>query len=186
MDTKFLLLLGVSGVGKSTVIRELRSLDPRFEYVSPYTTRQLRDGETDKIHVSDEVMDRMESTGEFVVVNNLYGVRYGTPREPIVTSLQRGSFPILDWPIQKLKIMQELFPLYVVYITPPSIEKLTRRLNIDGRDNNGSRLSNALAELKRFQKGEFEGMCDISVVSEDETIPQISQGIYDNFLRSLI
>ena len=42
---KFLLLLGVSGVGKSTIIRKLLAMDERFVYISPYITRQLREGE---------------------------------------------------------------------------------------------------------------------------------------------
>ncbi|MBU4010588.1 MAG: guanylate kinase, partial [Proteobacteria bacterium] len=63
MLSKFLLLLGVSGVGKSTLIRELKRLDERFIYISPYMTRPLREGESDKIEVSNEEMDLMISKG---------------------------------------------------------------------------------------------------------------------------
>jgi len=69
MLTKFLLLLGVSGVGKSTIIEALRKIDNRFVYISPYITRMLRDGEKDKIFVADSAMDETNKRGEFLVVN---------------------------------------------------------------------------------------------------------------------
>ncbi|HBD04983.1 TPA: hypothetical protein DCZ32_00830, partial [Candidatus Uhrbacteria bacterium] len=57
--SKLLLLLGPSGVGKSAIIDELSKLDSRFVYISPYMTRPLRQGERNKIAVSDEQMDEM-------------------------------------------------------------------------------------------------------------------------------
>ncbi|MBI2459148.1 MAG: hypothetical protein HYV53_01175 [Parcubacteria group bacterium] len=57
--SKFLLLLGPSGVGKSAIIDELSKFDNRFVYISPYMTRPLRLGEKNKVAVSDEQMDEM-------------------------------------------------------------------------------------------------------------------------------
>jgi guanylate kinase len=186
VKSRFLLLLGPSGVGKSTLIRELINIDARFNYISPYITRPLRDGEFDKVSITDLEMDEMKNTGEFVVINEIYGIRYATPRTPILAGFEEGNFPILDWPIDKLQIMQDSFErLYSVYIAPPSVEELERRLNLDERGQNDSRLQNAKAELVRFHAGDFEGMFDISVVSESDSIPQLSQHIYQQFLLSL-
>lgn len=79
--TKFLLLLGPSGTGKSTIIRELRQMDERFIYISPYITRPLRENETDKVHISDQEMDLRKENGEFLTINNLYGIRYATSHD---------------------------------------------------------------------------------------------------------
>lgn len=63
-STKLLLLLGPSGVGKSSIIRELQATDARFVYVTPYTSRVLRPEETDKVHVTADQMDELEKNGD--------------------------------------------------------------------------------------------------------------------------
>jgi guanylate kinase len=187
MDPRFLLLLGVSGVGKSTIIRELKQLDPRFVYISPFITRPLRDGETDKISITDAEMNDMDERGAFLVINPLYGVRYGTPRDPILSSLATGKFPVLDWPISKLKIMRDSFPrLYLVYLLPPSLAELQQRLGYDGRDHDSSRFTNAVQELDQFRRGEFEGIYDICVVSKTGNASKIARQIYDHYTLSLL
>jgi len=66
--SKFLLVLGVSGAGKSVIIRELLKLDSRFRYISPFVTRPLRAGEIDKVHMDEAEMLERYKRGEFVVV----------------------------------------------------------------------------------------------------------------------
>jgi len=77
---KLLLLLGPSGVGKSTIIKDMLARDRRFVYVTPYMTRPLRKGETDKISISDAELDTMIAGNQFWSVNTLYGVRYASPK----------------------------------------------------------------------------------------------------------
>lgn len=185
MASKFLLLLGPSGTGKSTVIRELRQLDSRFVYISPYMTRELREGETDKLPVIDAVMDEMDSRGEFLVINQLYGVRYATPRVPIVAALDSGNFPLLDWPVSRMDVMTTAFPgrLFTVYLVPPSAEVLTARLGQDERDPTGSRLQAALQELAEFESGAYNHLFDLSIVADDNQTQQIAQSIYAAYLN---
>ena len=184
--SKFLLLLGPSGVGKSMIIKELIKLDERFIYISPYITRPLRDGEKDKISVSDLEIDDMQSRGELLVINPLYGVRYATPRTPIVKALSEGFFPVLDWPINRIQVMIEVFPkkLYPVYIAPPSIEVLAQRLAKDNRDLDGNRLESARKELEAFWLGKYKDFYNLSVVSENDDISNIASLIYVNYLKS--
>ena len=92
---KFLLLLGVSGVGKTSIIKELLKLDDRFIYISPWITRPLRAGETDKVSVTEEDLQRLLSAGEILAVNDIYGIRYGTPKQPIKDAFEQGQFPLL-------------------------------------------------------------------------------------------
>ncbi|HBD05741.1 TPA: hypothetical protein DCZ32_04765 [Candidatus Uhrbacteria bacterium] len=185
---KFLLITGPSGVGKSAIIDELSKLDSRFVYISPYMTRPIRLGEKNKIAVSDEQMDEMWRRGELLAVNKLYGgIRYGTPRSPIIGALAIGSFPVLDWPIDRLEIMKQAFPdrLFIVYVSPPSIDILHQRLKKDGRDTDGTRLANAKQEIQKYWSLGRIGLCDLEVVSEDQRIPEIAVNIYTSYLGSI-
>lgn len=187
MRTKFLLLLGVSGVGKSTIIRKLRSIDSRFKYISPYITRMLRSGEMDKICVTDNAMDEMDRNGEFLTINKKYGIRYATPLRPIVEALNEARFPILDWPINRLNIMEGSFSgrLSVIYLVPPSVEELERRLSKDSRDENGSRILEAREELTAFYEGRYASLYDLCVTTQSGKEDIIAQSIYEFYLKSL-
>ena len=183
--SKFLLLLGPSGVGKNSIIEELIRLDNRFVYISPFITRSLREGEKNKISISDEEMDEMWRRGELLVINELYGIRYATPRLPIEQALTEGNFPVLDWPISRIGVMTRAFPnqLCVVYISPPSIEALQQRLAKDGRDADGHRLRNAREELEAYGSSRYSGVCDFEIISEENQVPKIAQAIYAKYLQ---
>ena len=186
--SRFLLLLGPSGVGKSVIIDELLKLDNRFVYVSPYMTRVLRAGEKNKVAVNNDQMDEMWRRGELLVVNKLYGgIRYGTPRLPIAEALVAGKFPILDWPIDRLEVMTQAFPgqLFVVYVSPASVDVLYQRLSKDERDASGTRLASAEQELQRYWSSEYAGLYDFEVVSEDNKIFEIATEIYTKYLESI-
>ena len=185
--SKFLLLLGPSGVGKSAIIDTLSILDAKFVYISPYMTRTLRQGEKNKIPINGEQMDEMERRGEFLVVNTLFGgIRYGTPRKPIVEAMATGNFPALDWPIARLDVMRQAFPnqLFVVYVSPPSIDVLRQRLAKDGRDADGTRLASATEELQKFWSSGYLGAYDYEIVSEDGRMAVIAETIYSKYLKS--
>jgi guanylate kinase len=184
MSSKFLLLLGASGVGKSAIIKKLLCLDERFCYVCPDITRPLRCNETDKREVSSAEMDEKKLRGEYIVVNALFGIRYATPRQPIIQALQTGHFPVLDWPVSRMNVMVENFfsRLYTVYVAPPSIDELKNRLSKDGRDLDGSRIANAEDELQRYWLGEFNNVIDSHVVSKTDKIDETVNQIYELFI----
>ena len=185
--SKFLLLLGPSGVGKNSIIEELIRLDNRFVYISPFMTRSLREREKNKISISGEEMDEMWGRGELLVINELYGIRYATPRLPIVQALAKGNFPVLDWPISRMDVMTQAFPgqLHVVYVSPPSIEALRQRLSKDGRDIDGHRLRSAQEELKAYESSRYIGICNFEIVAEENQVPKIAYAIYTNYLQFL-
>jgi guanylate kinase len=182
--SKFLLLLGPSGVGKSAIIEELSLIDQRFIYVTPYMTRPLREGERNKISIDDAKMNEMAAHGEFLAINELYGIRYATPKLLITRALADNKFPVLDWPISKIGIMTKAFPcrLHIVYVSPPSVEVLQKRLEKDGRDKDGSRLRSACEELEEYWSSQYAGICDFEVVSEENQIKKIANAIYANYV----
>jgi guanylate kinase len=185
--SKLLLLLGPSGVGKSTIIDELLRLNDKFIYISPFTTRPLRMGERNKISITNEEMDKMWWQGKFLIINKLYNIRYATPKLPIVQALANNAFPILDWPANHINILSQIFPkqLYKVYILPPSIKVLRQRLSKDGRDPNGYRLRSARQELKKYSVSKHSGTYDLEIISKEGQVPRIAQEIYTQYLKVL-
>lgn len=169
-DRLFVLLLGPSATGKSTIIGEMntQSEDRVFEYVKPCMTRPNRPGETDKNYVPDQEFDRLRRAGEFVVVNSLYGVRYGTPLHGILRPLQSGNIPVLDYPLETVHALQR--PEYDTlnfYIYPSSTEEWHKRVENSGRDTAG-RLEAGLRELGSLAtNGLFHPDIDVSIINAD-------------------
>ena len=186
MQTKFLLLLGPSGVGKTSIIQRLRQLDGRFVYISPYITRKLRKGETDKVPVSGRKLDKLVRDGKILVVNQLYDIRYATPREPIEQAFEAERFPLLDWPVDRLDVMEQHFPdrLFKVYVEIDP-ETLRQRLALDKRDLTQSRLTAGLAELKRLAGGEYDSLIEYRIVNPAGEIDAVAQKIYEQYLLAI-
>lgn len=184
---KLLLILGVSGVGKSSIIKELLALDSRFVYIVPYTTRPSRGVEDTKVSISNEAMDDLWSRGELLSINEIYGIRCGTPRSSIVQALEHDKFPVLDWPLSCLGVMEMAFlnQFYAVYVIPPSIEALRQRLAKDGRDTAEHRLLSAREELRVYESSRYIGICNLKIVAEENQVPKIAYAIYTNYLQIL-
>jgi len=181
-----MLIMGPSGVGKTRVIRRLRVIDGRFTYVAPFTTRPLRNGETDKVTVTHSHLADLNRQGKLLTVNSIYGFLYGTPKEPIEVALRRGLFPVLDWPVSRLDVMCSFLPdqLHRVYLEPPSIGVLRGRLR-DGRDPDGERLQAGLKELAALWQGYYDGLIDHRVVSVGGDEELVARAIYGQYLTVL-
>ncbi len=164
-ETKLLLLLGVSGVGKTTVIKHLCKLNERLVYVGPYTTRQLRPGERDKIQVSRAEMESMVRENQILWLNEIYGEKYGTPKSKLSDIRATGAIPLIDWPVQRVALVRQSFPegTTTVYLRPPDVDELRRRLC--ERDIDQSRIGAILDELRRFDEGEYDQHIDLKIVN---------------------
>lgn len=184
---KFLLIMGPSGTGKSTIINYLKAMDSKFCYITPLTTRQLRPGETDKVSVTKDEMNAREQCGDLLVVNEIYGILYGTPKYLIDQTLSQHKFPVLDWPIDKISVMEKAYgnSLFRVYIQPENETELGARLNKDDRDTNGKRLSSGKIELHKLDIGEYDQHIDLKLVNTKGAALDTAKIIYAEYLRSL-
>jgi guanylate kinase len=180
----FLLIMGPSGTGKSTIINYLKEKDSRFIYISPFTTRKLRDGEKDKIHMSLEEIQKLEQEGKILTINNCYGIYYATPKHMIDEALDNHNFPILDWPIEKLEIMDSHYSnqLYKVYIEPDNFEELTQRLSYDNRDLDGKRCKAGIQELHKLYAGDYDSCIDLRIVNKKNSAKIVAEEIYQKFI----
>lgn len=179
--------MGPSGAGKSSIICHLKKLDSRFTYIMPLITRELREGEHDKVHASLEEITELDNAGKLLTINVIYGIYYATPKYLIDDALALGKFPVLDWPIQKLEIMHKNYGqhLYKVYIQPDDLQELQRRLSQDGRDKDGKRYQAGVAELDALHAGVYNGLFDLQLINAKNHERETAQQIYENFLASL-
>lgn len=186
MIPRFILLIGPSGSGRSTLIRQLCT-DSRYQYISPYMTRNLREGERDKRAVSEKEMDGLEASQSLITVNRIYGVRYGTPKEPILQAFKNNQFPILDWPSEKIDLMIDVFTrrrLFIVYVAPPSLNELYRRLSLDRRDCDGERFRVGSADYAQYLRGAYDTIADIKIISYTDQVLQCARQIHERYLTT--
>ena len=187
MQTKFLLICGVSGVGKSSIIRNLKSVDKRFVYIRPYTTRKIRYGEIDKVNVSETILKSMYANGDFLILNKLYGNIYATPLHQILQSLENNLFPVLDCPINRVKFINRILKskVFCVYVKPESIEQLVKHIKHDGRDNIDKRIQRAIVELDEFEERRFNSLIDIALINNEGRLKTVSETIYSFYIKDI-
>lgn len=134
------VLSSPSGAGKSTISRMLLEADQGLQMSVSATTRPMRPGEVEgrDYHFVDlEEFRRMTAAGEFLEWAHVFGNRYGTPRKPVEALLDAGRDVLFDIDWQGGQQLHQLAGGDVVriFILPPSIEELERRLRARGTDS---------------------------------------------------
>ena len=147
-----------SGAGKTSLCQELVGQLPDLRYSVSYTTRKPRPAEiADRhYHFVDEVTFRdMIKEGAFLEWAEVYGNLYGTPRAPIKEWISQGIDVLLDIDTQgALQIRRHEPDAVSIYILPPSLEVLRRRLEErkgDAPDEIARRLKKARDEVKHYR-----------------------------------
>jgi guanylate kinase len=128
-----------SGAGKSTIARKLVEADGQIEMSISATTRPIRPGESDgkDYHFVDTPeFKRMVSEDEFLEWAHVFDHRYGTPRAPVEAMLHEGRDVLfdIDWQGAQQLYQQSAGDVVRVFILPPSMEELDRRLRSRGTD----------------------------------------------------
>ena len=132
------IISGPSGVGKDTIIDELRRRELESgrqgerHYVVTVTTRAPRDGEIDRIDyhfVDRDTFIRMWRARGFLEANEVHGNYYGSPRDQVREALLAGKDVILKIDVQGAQIVKEqVSEALLIFIIPPSLETLFDRL----------------------------------------------------------
>jgi len=131
MSGKLIVLSGPGGVGKSTIVAELKKF-PNFFFSVSATTRPPRNGEVDGVaykFVSDQQFDRMIEEKKFLEWANFAGARYGTPSEPVDLALKANLNVLLEIEIDGARQVRKLRPdAKLVFLKPPDIQALEERI----------------------------------------------------------
>jgi guanylate kinase len=156
---KVFVITGPSGVGKGTLIGELRKRVPGLELSVSATTRQPRKGEQDgrDYHfLNPEEFDRRVEAGDFLEHATYSGHRYGTLRSEVDRRLAEGTSVLLEIEVQGARQIRDAMPeALLVFIAPPDAEALRRRLEGRGTDSPEAideRLRTAVGELDARQE----------------------------------
>ena len=159
---ELIVLSGPSGVGKSTVISELLSSRRDSHFSVSFTTRQPRVGEEHGVNynfVAREEFERMIRDNEFLEYAQYVDNYYGTSLKIIEEKLQAGVDVLLDIEVQGAAKVREKCPEAVfIFIIPPSLEELSRRLrkrNTDSEDVIAQRLAKAREECRECTKYDY-------------------------------
>jgi guanylate kinase len=156
------VLSSPSGAGKSTIARMILDSDDGIGLSVSATTRPIRPGEEDgrDYHfVSDEQFDALVSGGHFLEWAHVFGHRYGTLKSEVVKQIENGRDVLLDIDWQGTQQLKQVDPDIVrVFVLPPSMEELERRLRSRGTDSDEviqGRMTRAHAEISHWAEYDY-------------------------------
>ncbi len=158
------VLSSPSGAGKSTLSRRLLAADPAFALSVSATTRPPRPGEVDGrdyYFVSSERFAEMVAEGEMLEHATVFGNRYGTPRAPVERAIRAGRDVLfdVDWQgAQQLRASDLGQSVVQLFILPPSIAELERRLEARSQDDPATidrRMAAARDEISHWAEYEY-------------------------------
>ncbi len=164
-----LVLSSPSGAGKTTLSRRLVEEDSEISLSVSWTTRAMREGEIDGTHynfVTKDEFRKMRAGDGFLEWAEVHDNYYGSPRKPIMDALETGHDIMFDIDWQGAQQLTNSAPTDIVkvFILPPSMKELRRRLDTRGQDSQETikkRMTNAYSEISRWD------IYDYVIVNED-------------------
>jgi len=149
------ILSAPSGAGKTTIARRVIREHPEMYTGVSHTTRPPRDGEVegrDYYFVDAERFEELERAGNFLETATVHGNRYGTSRGEVLDVIDSGRDVILDIDVQGAEQIRRDIETVGIFILPPSLEELARRLSLRGTDGDDvirRRIENARREIEQ-------------------------------------
>ncbi|RNJ62272.1 MAG: guanylate kinase [Porphyrobacter sp. IPPAS B-1204] len=163
------ILSSPSGAGKTTLSRMLLAKDAEIKLSVSATTRPPRAGEVDGVHyhfVTPERFQAMIDEDDFYEWAEVFGHRYGTPKGAIRAALKEGQDFLfdIDWQGTQQLYQKDQQDVVRVFILPPSIDELHRRLQ--GRATDSAEVINARMERARAEISHWDGY-DYVIINDD-------------------
>jgi guanylate kinase len=196
------VLSSPSGAGKSTISRMLLEADPHITISVSATTRPMRPGEVEgrDYHFVDEVeFQRMVADGEFAEWAPVFDHHYGSPAAPIKAALKEGRDVLFDIDWQGTQQLHAAMgeDLVRVFILPPSMKELERRLHERGTDSDeviASRMQRAAAEISHWAEYDYvlinedmgDCLSEVRSILAAERLKRWRQAGLVSFVRDLV
>lgn len=175
MTGTLFIVSAASGAGKTTLVKMLLEIDPAVQLSVSYTTRAPRPGEVDGQHyhfVSKDEFSAKRRRGEFVESAEVHGNYYGTSKVWLGERMRHGQDVLLEIDWQGAHQVRAVFPNAVtVFIMPPSLQELERRLRGRGQDSDDvvhRRLAAAEDEMRHAPEFDYVILnADLAVARDD-------------------
>ena len=197
-----LILSSPSGAGKSTLARMLMAWDPTMQFSVSATTRSPRPGEVDgreyyfRTHAEFEAL---VTAGQMLEHAMVFDNRYGSPRAPVEAAMRDGRDTLfdIDWQGgQQIRASALARDVVSVFILPPSIAELDRRLHTRGQDSAeviAGRMAKSESEISHW--GEYDYVLrnddlsgtfnDLQIILQAERMRRDRQPGLPDFIRDL-
>ncbi len=180
---KLFVISGCSGVGKSTVLSRVMEILPELRFSVSATTRAPRPGEQEGVSyyfVAKETFLDMISKGEFLEYSQHMDNYYGTPSGQLEDKLQHGDVLLDIEPNGAFAVRKARPDATLIFIAPPSMEELERRLTSRGDtapEQIRIRLERAAWELEQSKKYDIIVYNDQVEACADQIINIIRNGL---------
>ncbi|MBK1681704.1 guanylate kinase [Rhodocyclus tenuis] len=162
MSGHLYIVAAPSGTGKTTLVRLLLERDAGIRLSVSYTTRAPRAGEVDGTHynfVDLPTFRAMVDAGQFLEWAEVHGNCYGTSKPWIAAEMAAGRDVLLEIDWQGAQQVRALFPAAIgIFILPPSLDELARRLDARGTDSTetiATRLAAARTEMRHAREFDY-------------------------------
>jgi guanylate kinase len=196
-----LVLSSPSGAGKTTLSRLLLKVDRQVKLSISVTTRPKRPREIDghDYHFIDRAtFDSMIKRRELLEWAEVFGHRYGTPRRPVIRALRGGRDVLFDIDWQGTQQLRERArdDLVSVFILPPTVKELERRLKRRAQDSKvviSSRMAKAAGEMSHWPEYDYvivnrdkaEAFAEVRAILAAERLHRERQIGLSDFVRGL-
>lgn len=158
-----IVICAPSGTGKSTLLERLKKDHPELKWSVSCTTRPMRKGEAEGVdyhYITKADFEKRIAEGDFIEYATVHSNYYGTSKKFVDQGAAQGHSLLFDLDVQGADAMKRIYGsgAHVIFIEPPSIDELERRLR--GRATDAAhvieeRLKNARAELTRRHDFDF-------------------------------
>ncbi|MGN1320798.1 MAG: guanylate kinase [Acutalibacteraceae bacterium] len=175
------IISGPSGSGKDTVLKKVFERLPDIEFSISSITRPMRTGEIEgeKYNfISREKFEEMIANDELLEHNTFVGNYYGTPKAPVLNCIENGKDMLIEVDVNgAAQIRQKMPDAVSIFIMPPSLEVLKKRLYGRGTDSEDvikKRINEALQEIARATEYDYIVVNDVIDTAVDDVITVMS------------
>ena len=169
---QLIVISAPSGAGKTSiiknVIKKLNDENRKSKFSVSHTTRLPREGDidgSDYFFVSNKIFDELYEAGNFIETAEVHDYKYGTSKDFIDENINQGINVFLEIDVQGFqKLRNRNIEFRSMFILPPSIEELRRRIQkrgLDSEDVIEKRMKNALKELGKAEEYDYLVINDV-------------------------